>query len=85
MHNRYLRFFIEQDVVGHMESEFGGSAGLGRVPVTLCFIDLTGFTRYTEEEGDEEALDLVERFVDTGAAAARSLYSSTTSTANSWN
>ena len=65
MHNRYLRFFIEQDVVGHMESEFGGGAGLGRVPVTLCFIDLTGFTRYTEEEGDEEALDLVERFVET--------------------
>ena len=64
MHNRYLRFFIEQDVVGHMESEFG-EAGLGRVPVTLCFIDLTGFTRYTEEEGDEEALDLIERFVET--------------------
>jgi len=65
MHNRYLRFFIEQDVVGHMESEFGGGAGLGRVPVTLGFIDLTGFTRYTEEEGDEEALDLIERFVET--------------------
>ena len=69
MHNRYLRFFIEQDVVGHMESEFGpDAAGLGRVLVSLCFIDLTGFTRYTEEEGDEEALDLVERFVDTAQA-----------------
>ena len=33
--------------------------------MTFCFVDLTGFTRYTEEEGDEEALDLVERFVDT--------------------
>ena len=66
MHTRYLRFFIEQDVVGHMESEFGREAtSLGRVPVTICFIDLAGFTRYTEEEGDEEALDLVERFVDT--------------------
>ncbi len=66
MHNRYLRFFIEQDVVGHMESGLGSEAsGLGRVPVTLCFIDLTGFTRFTQEEGDEEALDLVERFVDT--------------------
>jgi adenylate cyclase len=31
----------------------------------FCFVDLTGFTRYTEEEGDEEALDLVERFVET--------------------
>ena len=33
--------------------------------MTLCFVDLTGFTRYTEEEGDEEALDLVERFIET--------------------
>jgi adenylate cyclase len=66
MHNRYLRYFLEQDVVGHMESELGvDSASLGRVPVTLCFIDLAGFTRYTEEEGDEEALDLIERFVET--------------------
>jgi adenylate cyclase len=66
MHTRYLRFFIEQDVVGHMESEYRREAtALGRVPVALCFIDLAGFTRFTEEEGDEEALDLVERFVDT--------------------
>jgi adenylate cyclase len=66
LHKRYLRFFIEQDVVGHMESEFGAEGGeLGRITVTICFIDLTGFTRYTEEEGDEEALDLIERFVET--------------------
>jgi adenylate cyclase len=65
MHYRYLRFFIEQDVVGHMESDLGPGAGLGRVSVTLCFIDLTGFTRYTEEEGDLEALDVVEKFVET--------------------
>jgi adenylate cyclase len=69
LHNRYLRYFVEQDVVGHMES---GSAAmdtaemeLGHVNVTLCFIDLTGFTRYTEEEGDIEALDVVEAFVST--------------------
>ncbi|HET7573638.1 MAG TPA: adenylate/guanylate cyclase domain-containing protein [Solirubrobacterales bacterium] len=69
LHNRYLRYFVEQDVVGHMES---GSATvdtaemeLGHVNVTLCFIDLTGFTRYTEEEGDIEALDVVEAFVST--------------------
>ena len=66
LHQRYLRFFVEQDVVGHMEA---GSAmdtaeiELGHVHVTLCFIDLTGFTRYTEEEGDIEALDVVENFV----------------------
>jgi adenylate cyclase len=66
LHTRYLRFFLEQDVVGHMESGLGGvAAELGQVAVALCFIDITGFTRYTEEEGDLEALDLVERFVET--------------------
>jgi adenylate cyclase len=66
MHNRYLRFYIEQDVVGHMEADIGGAGrGLARVSMAFCFVDLTGFTRYTEEEGDEEALDLIERFVDT--------------------
>jgi adenylate cyclase len=65
IHQRYLRFYIEQDVVGHMEAELAGRRQLGRVQMAFCFVDLTGFTRYTEEEGDEEALDLVERFVET--------------------
>ena len=65
LHTRYLGFFLEQDVIGHMESELDASSDLGQVPVTLCFIDLTGFTRYTEEEGDLEALDVVENFVET--------------------
>lgn len=65
IHNRYLRFYTEQDVVGHMETDFSGARQLGRVNMAFCFVDLTGFTRFTEEEGDEEALDLVERFVDT--------------------
>jgi adenylate cyclase len=66
MHNRYLRFYIEQDVVGHMEADVGGGGrGLARLSMAFCFVDLTGFTRYTEEEGDEEAREMVERFVDT--------------------
>jgi adenylate cyclase len=66
LHTRYLRYFTEQDVVGHMETDLDAEAShLGEVPVTLCFIDLTGFTRYTEEEGDLEALDVVENFVET--------------------
>jgi adenylate cyclase len=64
MHTRYLRFYMEQDVVGHMEAELG-DAQAGRLSMAFCFVDLTGFTRYTEEEGDEEALDLIERFVET--------------------
>jgi adenylate cyclase len=66
LHTRYLRYFTEQDVVGHMEADLDAAASdLGQLPVTLCFIDLTGFTRYTEEEGDLEALDVVENFVET--------------------
>ena len=65
IHQRYLRFYIEQDVVGHMEVDYGGMRQMGRVRMAFCFVDLTGFTRYTEEEGDEEAFDLVERFVET--------------------
>jgi adenylate cyclase len=67
LHQRYLRFFVEQDVVGHMEADAAAvdtaEMELGHVHVSLCFIDLTGFTRYTEEEGDIEALDVVENFV----------------------
>jgi adenylate cyclase len=66
LHSRYLRYFTEQDVVGHMETDLEApTSDLGQVPVTLCFIDLTGFTRYTEEEGDREALDVIENFVET--------------------
>lgn len=68
LHNRYLRYYIEQDVVGHMETggeQTTAEMELGHVGVTLCFIDLTGFTRFTEEEGDIEALDVVESFVET--------------------
>ena len=66
IHKRYLRFYMEQDVVGHMEADLPLSrTGPDRVMMTFCFVDLTGFTRYTEEEGDEEALDTIERFVET--------------------
>jgi len=69
LHQRYLRYFVEQDVVGHMEADATAvdtaEIELGHVHVSLCFIDLTGFTRYTEEEGDIEALDVVENFVAT--------------------
>lgn len=64
LHVRYLSHSIEQDVVGHMELELDGEADLGRVRVAIAFADLAGFTRFTEEAGDEEALSSVERFVE---------------------
>ena len=65
VHQRFLRRFVEQDVVGHMESELEDEdLALGRVRVAVAFADLAGYTRFTEEEGDEEALSLVERFTE---------------------
>jgi adenylate cyclase len=64
VHERFLQHFIEQDVVGHMEIELEGDMDLGRMRVAIAFCDLAGFTRFTEEEGEEEALSTVERFVE---------------------
>jgi len=65
VHHRYLQHFVEQDVVGHMESDLDGEAlDLGRLRVAIAFADLAGYTRLTEEEGELEALDVVERFIE---------------------
>jgi adenylate cyclase len=65
IHQRYLQHFVEQDVVGHMEAELDGDAvDLGRLRVAIAFADLAGYTRLTEEEGELEAVDAVERFVE---------------------
>jgi adenylate cyclase len=67
-HNRFLQHFIEQDVIGHMEADLGDEEGgdrlLGRLRVAIAFADLAGYTRLTEEVGDEEAVSVVERFVE---------------------
>jgi adenylate cyclase len=65
VHQRYLQHFVEQDVVGHMESDLDGEAvDLGRMRVAIAFADLAGYTRLTEEEGELTAVDAVERFVE---------------------
>jgi len=63
VHTRLLRHFLEQDVVGHLEL-VADDAALGRMRVAICFADLAGYTRLTEEVGEEEALEVVERFVE---------------------
>ena len=62
VHHRSLQHFVGQDVVGHLELEATG-ADLGRLLVTIAFADLAGYTRLTEEAGEEEALDVVEDFI----------------------
>jgi adenylate cyclase len=65
VHQRYLQHFVEQDVIGHMESDLDKDAlAIGRLRVTIAFADLAGYTRLTEEEGELEAVDAVERFVE---------------------
>jgi adenylate cyclase len=65
VHQRFLQHFLEQDVIGHMESDLDeDTLELGRLRVAIAFADLAGYTRLTEEEGEEEALGAVERFVD---------------------
>jgi adenylate cyclase len=65
VHRRFLQHFVEQDVVGHMEMELEDEdVDLGRVRMAVAFADLAGYTRFTEDEGEEEALSFVERFVE---------------------
>ena len=63
-HRRLLAQFIDQDVIGHMEAELGpDDDDGGRVPVTVAFADLAGYTRLIEEQGELTAIDAVERFL----------------------
>jgi adenylate cyclase len=63
VHQRLLQHFVAQDIVGHLESVTEEDGQLGRVRVAIAFADLAGYTRLTEELGEEEALEVVERFV----------------------
>jgi adenylate cyclase len=65
VHNRLLAGFVEQDIIGHMESDLAESGSEeGRLRVAIAFADLAGYARLTVERGDEEALGAVERFVE---------------------
>ena len=65
LHRSFLRHSVEQDVIANMWTDLLGDEGeaLGQLRVAIAFADLVGFVRFTEEEGEQEALDLVESFV----------------------
>ena len=50
-------------MVGHLELDGAGDE-LGRLHVGIAFADLAGYTTLTEEAGEEQAVDIVERFVE---------------------
>jgi adenylate cyclase len=65
LHGRLLAHFVEQDVIGHIEADLDiDTATEGQMRVSIAFADLAGYTRLTEEHGDEQAVDTVERFVE---------------------
>lgn len=68
LHQRLLQHYIEQDVVGHLEQVGESASALGEMRVAIAFADLAGFTRLTEQEGDLEAVTVVERFFEQVAA-----------------
>ncbi|HEY5045774.1 MAG TPA: adenylate cyclase regulatory domain-containing protein [Solirubrobacteraceae bacterium] len=67
LHGRMLGYFVEQDVIGHIEADLDDeeTAQEGRMRVVIAFADLAGYTRLTEERGEVEAVSAVERFVET--------------------
>ncbi len=74
LHARMLGHFVEQDVIGHIESDLDdeetgtqpdGPGQEGRMRVTIAFADLAGYTKLTEEAGEVQAVSAVERFVET--------------------
>ncbi|MGO9249655.1 MAG: adenylate/guanylate cyclase domain-containing protein [Solirubrobacteraceae bacterium] len=66
LHGRMLGFFVEQDVIGHIESDLDDeeTADEGRMRVAIAFADLAGYTKLTEEAGEVQAVSAVERFVE---------------------
>lgn len=66
LHGRMLGYFVEQDVIGHIESDLDDeeTAGEGRMRVAIAFADLAGYTKLTEEAGEARAVDAVEHFVE---------------------
>jgi adenylate cyclase len=65
LHGRLLGYFVEQDVIGHIESDLDDeeTAEEGRMRVAIAFADLAGYTKLTEEAGEAQAVGVVERFV----------------------
>ncbi len=66
LHWRLLGYFVEQDVIGHIESDLDDeeAGDAGRMRVAIVFADLAGYTKLTEEAGEAQAVDAVEQFVD---------------------
>jgi adenylate cyclase len=63
IHRRHREHVWTEHAIKHVEEALEGSGLQERVPrpPAICFVDLTGFTRLTEERGDEIAVDVAGR------------------------
>lgn len=57
MHTRFLQEYTEQVQIENVQGTTAGATGDGRLNVTICFVDIAGFTRYTEQAGVEKAFE----------------------------
>ncbi|MBI2709649.1 MAG: YHS domain-containing protein [Actinobacteria bacterium] len=61
-HRKAWRRAMREDVLVHLAEEVADDGPLGRLSVTVLFVDLASFTSMTEAMGDEVAADVVDRF-----------------------
>jgi adenylate cyclase len=63
LYRRHREHVWTEHAINHVEEALEGSGLQQRVPKppAICFVDLTGFTRLTEERGDEAAVDVAGR------------------------
>jgi len=73
VYERHQETSILEDVITHMENVLRGEApARGRVrDQAIAFLDLSGFTRLTEEQGDEVAAELAATLADLVQDASR--------------
>jgi adenylate cyclase len=58
MHSRFLQEYTEQVQIENVQGTSRSSeAADGRLNVAICFVDIAGFTRYTEQAGVEKAFE----------------------------
>ncbi len=56
MHSRFLQEYTEQVQIENVQGK-GTNHTDGRLNVAICFVDIAGFTRYTEQMGVEKAFE----------------------------
>lgn len=60
LHDRYLQQYVEQQQVENLQIAVS-EGDIGRLKMAVAFLDIAGFTRFTEEVGEAEAFEQIER------------------------